>query len=183
MFKHIMTNSENVVISIAYLLQDIPSSGLVVSDEIPVELGWIYDPVAGTYSEPLPVVDDRPVYTIEDRVITANGQPVQFFSGNHYCQVNDEVQLVGNISDQNGDTVTGITVPVTLKMPLVRHANGQPTTDEIYLNVTLVAGVLTATGKIERSGDWKILIDRNNEALQRIGAQFKLAAADITFLA
>jgi|GEM_PF-2610766 len=138
-------------------------------------------PDGATFNE-VPV-DNRPAYTISNQQITANGQPVQFFAGNHYCQPGDMVQLQGNITDSEGNTVTSINVPVALKMPLVRHANGQATIDEIYLNVTLQNGVITATGKIESSGDWKILIERNNEALQRIGAPFKLAAADITFLA
>lgn len=128
-------------------------------------------------------VDSRPVYGISEQQVTADDQPLEPFVGNYYCEPGHAVQLVGNIVDSEGNTVTSISVPVTLKMPLVRHANGQPTTDEIYLNVTLQDGVITATGKIERSGDWKILIERNNEALQRIGAQFKLATADITFLA
>lgn len=130
-----------------------------------------------------PVVDNRPAYAIANQEIIANGNPLELFAGNYYCQPGDVVQLVGNITDSEGDTVTSINVPVALKMPLVRHANGQPTTDEIYLNVTLQNGVITASGKIERSGDWKILIERNNEALQRIGATWKLSAADITFLA
>lgn len=129
-----------------------------------------------------PPVDNRPVYTITDQVIEVNGNQIQPFAGNFYCQPGDTIQLQGNISN-NGQTVTAITVPVTLKMPMVRHANGQPTADEIYLNVSLQSGVLTASGQIPWSGDWKILIDRNNEALKRIGAQWKLFAQDITFLA
>jgi hypothetical protein len=128
-------------------------------------------------------VDTRPVYGISNQYVTADGQQATLFAGNYYCDPGNVVQLVGTIVDDNGDAVTGINVPVAVKMPLVRHANGQPTTDEIYLNVTLINGVITATGKIERSGDWKILIDRNNEALRRIGADFKLSATDITFLA
>lgn len=127
-------------------------------------------------------VDNRPAFSIKNQQITANGLPVQFFAGNHYCQPGDTIQMQGQIADSAGNVQTQIDVPVTLKMPLVRHANGQPTTDEIYLNVTLVNGVITASGKVDRSGDWKILIERNNEALARIGAAWKLSAADITFL-
>lgn len=127
--------------------------------------------------------DKRTVYFVANQQVTANSQPVQFFAGNHYCQPGDTVQMQGQIVDGAGKVQTQINVPITMKMPLVRHANGQPTTDEIYLNVTLINGEITATGTIERSGDWKILIERNNEALQRIGAPFKLSAADITFLA
>lgn len=129
------------------------------------------------------IQDNRQSHFIANQQITASGLPVQLFSGNYYCQPGDIVQMQGNVTDSNGNTVTSISVPITLKMPMVRHANGQPTTDEIYLNVTLENGVITATGKIERSGDWKILIERCNEALRRIGADWKLQHSDITFLA
>lgn len=127
--------------------------------------------------------DSRTTYTISNQQITADGQPVTFFAGNYYCEPGQVIQMVGNITDANGQTVESITIPVTLKMPLIRHANGRPTQDEIYLNVTLQNGVLTATGTIPWSGDWKIIIERNNEAIQRIGANWKLQHEDITFLA
>ena len=129
------------------------------------------------------VIDGRQVYGIADMQITSSGQALQFFAGNHYCEPLDVITLSGRIADDNGDTVANISLPVTVKMPVVRHANGQPTGDEIYLNVTIHAGVISATGKIERSGDWKILQDRVNESLQRIGASWKLSAPDITILA
>lgn len=146
-------------------------------------------PDGATFNE-VPV-DNRPAYTISNQQITADGQPAQFFAGNHYFQPGDVVQLQGNITDSEGNTVTSINLPVSLKMPLVRHANGQPTTEEIYLNVTLQNGLITASGKIESSGDWKILMERINAALLRISQEleslgiepFKFAAADITFLA
>lgn len=128
-------------------------------------------------------VDNRTTFTISNQQITADGQPVTFFAGNYYCEPGQVIQMVGNITDENGQTVESINIPVTLKMPLIRHANGRPTQDEIYLNVTLQNGVLTASGTIPWSGDWKIIIDRNNEAIQRIGANWKLQHEDITFLA
>lgn len=129
-----------------------------------------------------PEQDNRAVYTLQNESVQVNGQPLQPFAGNYYCNSGDAIQLSGEIVD-NGVIVTSVDVPVTLKMPLIRHANGQPTQDEIYLNVTLTAGVMTASGVIERSGDWKLIIERNNEALQRIGANWKLQHNDVTFLA
>lgn len=140
-------------------------------------IGWDYD--GENFTPPVPEL----VYTVTEATITADGQALTPYAGSYYCEPGATIQLQGNITDANGDTVTSITMPVTLKMPLVRHANGQPTTDEIYLNVTLQNGVMTASGKIEMSGDWKILISRNNEALHRIGAQWKLSGDDVTFLA
>lgn len=133
------------------------------------------------YSGPWPV-EDKIVYSIDNPVITINSQPVSPFAGNYYANVGDTVQLTGSIYD-GSQTVTTIDIPVTLKMPLVRHANGLPTTDEIYLNTTITNGVLTVSGDIPWSGDWKILIDRVNDALARIGASWKLSHEDITILA
>jgi hypothetical protein len=122
--------------------------------------------------------DTRTVKTLANESVKVNGESVQKFAGNYYANSGDTIELSADIVDG-----ADISVPVTLKMPLVRHANGQPTNDEIYLNVTLQSGVMTASGKIERSGDWKILIERINEALQRIGADWKLQHDDVTFLA
>lgn len=145
-------------------LQVTVPDGAIVSDSAPEKL------------------DPRAVYTLKNASVIINGQPVAPFVGNYYCEPNDSIQLSGEIVD-NGVTVESINIPVTLKMPLIRHANGKPTQDEIYLNVTLQNGVLTASGTIPWSGDWKIIIERNNEAIQRIGANWKLQHADITFLA
>jgi hypothetical protein len=121
--------------------------------------------------------DLRTVKTLTNESVKVNGESVQKFAGNYYANSGDTIELSADIVD--GESIN---VPVTLKMPLVRHANGVPTNDEIYLNVTLVNCVMTASGKIERSGDWKILIERINEALQRIGADWKLQHDDVTFL-
>lgn len=126
--------------------------------------------------------DTRAIYTLQNEAVTINGQPATPFAGNYYCEPEDTIQLSGEIVD-NGVIVESINIPVTLKMPMIRHANGQPTQEEVYLNVTLQNGVLNAVGKIPWSGDWKIVIERNNEAIQRIGADWKLQHSDITFLA
>lgn len=177
----------NEVVGIYHLASAVIREDYIQSET--AEIGQLYIPQTGEFinQEPEHIV----AHTISNQLITADGQPLQLFAGNYYCQPGDTIQLVGNITDSEGDTVTSINVPATLKMPLVRHANGLPTTDEIYLNVTLQAGVITAVGKIERSGDWKILIERNNEALKRISQDlvalgiepFKFAAPDITFIA
>lgn len=132
-------------------------------------------------SEAQRAADSRRVYTLQNTSVTVSGQPANQFGGNYYCEPNDTIQLSGEIVD-NGVIVESINIPVTLKMPLIRHANDQPTQDEIYLNVTLANGVLTASGAITRSGDWRIIIERNNEAIRRIGAEWKLQYTDITFL-
>lgn len=128
------------------------------------------------------MADSRSFYTVSNEHVSINGNSATQYAGNYYCEPGDSIQLTGSITDSNGDVVTSITVPITLKMPLVRHANAQPTTDEIYLNVTLQSGIMTATGNIPNSGDWKILTERTNQALQRIGAEWALSHPDVTFL-
>jgi hypothetical protein len=127
-------------------------------------------------------VDNRFTYTLQNESIVINGQDAIQFAGNYYCEPGDTIQLSGEIVN-NGVIVESINMPVTIKMPMTRHANGRPTQEEVYLSVTLQNGVLNAVGKIPWSGDWKIIIERNNEAIQRIGADWKLNHNDITFLA
>lgn len=50
MYKHIMVDQDNKVISISYLSTLVPAAGKVVSESVVVELGYIHDPVANTYS-------------------------------------------------------------------------------------------------------------------------------------
>lgn len=133
------------------------------------------------------LVDDEvitpppPVLTVSNISIKFNDVESTPFNSLNYCNVGDTIQVTGALT--LNDVVQDITYPITLKMPVIRSANGQPTNDEIYLNVTLVNGILTSTGVIPRSGDWKISIDRNNAALKVIGAPFELNAQDITILA
>lgn len=136
----------------------------------------------GAIFHPNGIPDYRECYVLSNLTVTSGGGDLPHFAGNYYCEVGDIIQIKGYIVDSQGNPANDIDVSVALKMPVVRHANGVPTTDEIYMNTTIKAGVITVTGKIERSGDWKILIERNNEALQRIGAEFKFGADDITFL-
>lgn len=154
--------------------------------DAPMNNGWIPDPsgqwqIGWFYTGEQCIAPQ--IYTIKNKQITAHGASLQLFAGNYYCQPGDSIQMQGDITDANGDIVASINIPTSLKLPLVKHVNGQPFANEIYLNVTLQNGVITASGTIESSGDWKILIDRTNEALARIGAEFQLASDNITFLA
>lgn len=157
---------------------EVLESDLVDGDRYKVIFG-IGTMVEGNWSK---FSDTRLIYTLQNESVTINGQTATPFAGNYYCEPDDTIQLSGEIVD-NGVIVQSINIPVTLKMPMIRHANGQPTQEEVYLNVTLQNGVFNAVGKIPWSGDWKIIIERNNEAIQRIGADWKLQHSDITFLA
>lgn len=164
----------NRVINIAVADTPMDASWVQIPDNSTIQAGWSYN--SGVFAPP------QNVYTVINDDISINAAPAAPFAGNYYCAVGDTIQLTGDIYD-GSDIVSAITVPVTLKMPLVRHANGVPTTDEIYLDTTITAGALSVSGTIPWSGDWKILIGRVNESLQRIGATWTLSYPDITFLA
>lgn len=131
---------------------------------------------------PVAVQDPRAQLTVENITIQIANQPAQPFNGIYFCNPNDPLSITAELH-QDGALRADLTIPFAIKMPLVRHANGQPTDDEIYLNVTLNNGVMTTSGAIPRSGDWKILTSRNNEALKVIGADWKLDTPDVTFIA
>lgn len=127
-------------------------------------------------------VETRTICTVENISLQIAGQPATPFNGLYFCNPNDTLVITAEIHE-DGVLRSDLTLPFTIKMPMVRHANGKPTDDEIYLNVNLEAGLMSTTGVIPRSGDWKILTARNNEALKVIGATWKLLTPDVTFIA
>lgn len=125
--------------------------------------------------------ENRTVMQIRDKLIQSSSSELTPVYGNYYCRKNAPLLMTGTIV-KDGVVQTHISFPLKLKMPLVRHANGLPTSDEEYFDVEIKYGVMTIAGTLDRSGDWKILIDRVNAALLRIDAPFKFDSEDITFL-
>lgn len=123
-----------------------------------------------------------PLLTVQNGTVSISGLSAEPFNAMYFTESGAQIQLTGELHDADGQ-LADISIPVTLKMPFVRHANGQPTDDEVYLDVTLQNGVITSSGVIPRSGDWKVLTERNNAALAAVGASFRLQADNITFLA
>lgn len=161
----------NVVVSEGYT----EVGWILLDDESPVGKGWLWDGLE--FSKPA----ETPVYRISEPQVLVDGAPGTSFAGNYYVDVGRVIQFSGTLRTPD-NTTPNITIPVTLKMPLVRHSNGVATQDEIYLNVTLNSGTLNIQGTVDRSGDWKVLIHRVNEALERIGAGWLLEHTDVTFL-
>lgn len=129
--------------------------------------------------EPSPEI---PVFSVSTGLITINGQQAQPFNGIYFIEPGASISITIQLMDEQGQR-PAVSVPAVLKMPLVRHANGQPTDDEVYLSCTLNQGTLNVYGRIPRSGDWKVLVERQNKALNVINAGFNLDAEDLTFIA
>ena len=120
-------------------------------------------------------------YTVVNPSIFKGGDAITPFNGLYFGEVGEQIQITAELHDEKG--LVDISIPIPIKMPLVRHANGKPTDDEAYFNAALNAGVITITGTLQRSGDWKVLTERNNQALRVIGASFQLSAPDVTLIA
>ena len=150
-----------------------------------VQVGWKYEG-NGSWSSP---AEPFSVF-LSGLSVKANSVTTQYFAGNHYANVNDVVDITANLIDSVGNIQAQISFPLTLKLPLVRHADGKPTTDEIYMNFTLVNGAFSASTEIKSSGDWKVLIHRLNGALERmfnatkipVDQRFIVKADDITII-
>lgn len=185
MARFAILNDDNKVVNIAIGDEPMPQNWIVIDDDSPVTIGWTLND--GEWAEPTTVT---PVF-LDSILVKANGVDAQFYAGNHYANVDDSISLAADMVDGNGDLRADISFPLTLKLPVVRHADGKPTTDEIYMNFTVTAGKASATvASIKNSGDWKILIKRLNVALERMfeatnvpkQAWFKIVANDITII-
>lgn len=140
-------------------------------------------------------VDSRIVLDLTNIQLTINGSAeLPDIAGMCRCEPEDTLSLTTEIT-LNGLLQTQITFvypqghpqtgqPIRMKLPFVRHAAGKPVAEEVYLNTTIVDGMLSITGKIPASGgDWKIIVARCNDALKVVNAPFKFKADDVTFLA
>jgi len=107
----------------------------------------------------------------------------------YYTDANTQVTISADIVDSDGvvqsqidQTLLGL--PPLLKLPVNKYiggASGQ-IVDEVYFNATLSSGVLTATGIIPSSGDWKLTAERLNKSIQALGQSWQIDRQDITFL-
>lgn len=119
------------------------------------------------------------IYDIENLAVTTSGTATNTsLSGDYVADIDEAIVISCDLVGGSAVTYPG----AIIKLPIVRHADGKPTDDEIYFNVTVIDGTLTASGTIPRSGDWKLLTVRINNALNRIGAGWNLNADDLGFL-
>ena len=131
--------------------------------------------------EPAPVEPDHTIYSITPEEVTVGGLPVPItLSGDYDIDAGDSIKIVTSLI--NGESVDyGSAV---LKVPLVRYSDGEKTQDEIYLRASIVAGVMTTTGTVSSPGNWRLTAERINSALEKVGADWRLAdgTKDVSFL-
>lgn len=118
-------------------------------------------------------------YAIENLAVTTSGIAASTsLVGDYVADIEEAIVVSCNLVGGGAVTYPG----AIIKLPIVRHADGKPTDDEIYFNVSIVDGLLTASGSIPRSGDWKLLTSRINKALDRINAGWNISTSDIGIL-
>lgn len=129
------------------------------------------------------------VYSPANTVVSFDGNPAQGLGNTYYGVQNITMTIVSDIVDSEGNLQTQIDqtslgYPPVLKMPVVKMVGGSSGTavDEIYMTTTLVNGVLTATGEIPSSGDWKLTSLRINESLKAINADWEIESLDVNIL-
>ena len=135
------------------------------------------------------IPDTREVFYNANESITSGGTPLQGLGLVYYASKNAEITIVADVVDNKGGLQeeidqTELGFPPLLKLPVNKYiggASGQ-IVDEVYFNATLREGVLTATGEIPTSGDWKLTTDRLNKSIEALNGNFKIQRKDITFL-
>ena len=124
-----------------------------------------------------------PVYNYQNCVVSVDGVVRDFALTNNLDEgalLQIEVDLTG--LDPLGEPfVIPFTRQNSINTPIVKHANGQPTTDERYLLTTVTAGHFIMKGRLP-SGDWKLTQARINAALKQINAPFQVNTPTLTFL-
>ena len=128
-------------------------------------------------------VPPPPSFNLSNLAITRNGGlAVPSGTGNkYYLDPPDTVEITGDIVDDALAVQTAIDAPL-VKLPVVKYADDQPTAEEFYLTGSIVAGVLTVEGKFPLSGNYKVVQDRSNRALDRMSAGFHMIFEDVDFL-
>jgi hypothetical protein len=128
------------------------------------------------------VANPTPKFNLSNLVITRNsGFEVPQNGNKYYFNLGDTVEVTGDIVDEAGVVQAAISAPI-IKLPITKHADDQPTPDEIYFTGNILEGVLTVSGAFNLSGNYKALAARNNRALDRLPAGFHMNFDDVDFL-
>ena len=123
--------------------------------------------------------DSTTYYTITGVSVTVNSNTAKkTYTGDYEANINDPIKISGTLD--GGESINYGSV--ILKLPVIRCADGKPTSKEIYFNATVVNGVLTANGSFPTGGHWCFDIKRINRSIDRAGNGWYLLHNNIDFL-
>ena len=135
------------------------------------------------------IPDTREVFYNANESMTSGGEALAGLGDVYYAAKNTEITISAEVVNGDGDIQTQIdqtalAFPPILKLPVNKYIGGESgqVVDEVYFNATLVEGILTATGQMPTSGDWKLTTDRLNKSIGALNGDFKIDRKNITFL-
>lgn len=127
-------------------------------------------------------------YLTSNEQVTVNGNPTQGSEPVYFGMVGDSFTAQCDIVDSEGALQTQLDqvtqgYPTILALPVVKVIAGDiaKAVDEVYMNTTLVNGVLTAIGKFPTAGNWVLAKERVNMALGEIGSDWRVNIQDFSF--
>ena len=123
-----------------------------------------------------------PIFVIDSEQVTVNGNPTTGKEPVYYGLVDDSFTATANITDGQGNTISDITSTQPLRLPAVKVIDDGVVGDKTYMDASITAGQLTATGKFRFGGDWELQADRINAALDEISAGWNIEMDDMKFL-
>lgn len=123
-----------------------------------------------------------PIFVIDSEQVTVNGNPTTGKEPVYYGLVDDSFTATANITDGQGNTISDITSTQPLRLPAVKIIDDGVVGDKTYMDASINAGQLTATGKFRFGGDWELQADRINAALDEIDAGWNIEMDDMKFL-
>lgn len=130
-----------------------------------------------------------PVYRVEVVAINVSGELAPPTQGVYYASTGSSLEFELNIVDESGHIQTqidnlGLSYP-PLKIPMLKIAEGGKgnIVGEVYVNATLEGGVLRGSfSAFPSSGNWQINMDRINDSLKVINANWRIEAENFIFL-
>jgi hypothetical protein len=170
-----------VVTNVAISENALASSWVLIDDNARVNSGWVYDSETEAFSPPAET-DATVVFDLESLVITRNtGLEVPQNDNKYYFDSTDTIEVVAEISDSEGAIQDTINAPI-VKLPVVKYGDDLPTAEEFYLTGNITEGVLSVSGQFPLSGNYKVVAERTNRALDRMPAGFHVSFAELDFL-
>lgn len=101
----------------------------------------------------------------------------------------DDVTVIADTVDDQGTLQTQLDqvtmgLPEVLFLPFQKFSGGVNGTvlDEVYFTTTLVAGVFTIHGTFPSAGNWIMTEERMNQAIESIGAGFRIESGDLNIM-
>lgn len=172
-FRYLQLNEEKTeVIGESFLLGEVDHPLMILDNEKLGSIGMGYDNDTGEFSEIIVTEYEIDFVSLVQNDVTLESKlPNMYYPDTSRVEVEADCKFKGNVD-------TSLELPLS-KTPIVRYADGSPTTDEFYGVLQISQGKLTGYLDIPKSGDWRIEARRINNALKVFNVDWQVAFEDI----